>query len=290
MSHIERFLDYLIVEKGLSKNTLEAYKRDIGKFTKFITEDSKDILNLKRSDIVGFIGFLRESNYSSPSIARCLASIRGLFRFLQIEKAIDEDPTEDLQTLQRWQRLPKAISKTEVEGILSAPGEKPVEIRNAAMLELLYSSGLRVSELVSLNTGDINFEAGFLTVTGKGSKQRVVPVNDIAIKKINRYLSDARPKIIKGRFSPYLFLAQGGRPMTRQRFWQAMKGYGRKIGIEVSPHTLRHSFATHLLEGGADLRSVQKMLGHADISTTQIYTKVSSETLKKVIKEFHPRG
>jgi integrase/recombinase XerD len=209
-----------------------------------------------------------------------------------IQNLIQEDPSETLQAPKRWERLPKALSISDIRSFLelnSSPG-KPTMIRDCVMLELLYSSGLRVSELVSLKLDDIHLDAGFLRVLGKGSKERIVPVNTRAIEKLKAYINQQRSEILKKRFSSYLFITGRGKPMTRQRFWQTIKALGRRSGIELSPHTLRHSFATHLLEGGADLRSVQKMLGHSDISTTQIYTKVTTERIKKVYTKHHPRA
>jgi len=215
-----------------------------------------------------------------------------LCKYLIIENVIKEDPSENLQTPKRWERLPKSLSVSEVRSFLEldTPIDKPTMMRDSVMLELLYSSGLRVSELVSLKVEDINLEAGFIRVLGKGSKERVVPVNIRAIGRLRGYLNKARQEILKKRQSSYLFVTGRGRSLTRQRFWQTIKTLGRKKGIDLSPHTLRHSFATHLLEGGADLRSVQKMLGHSDISTTQIYTKVTTERLKKVYTKHHPRA
>jgi integrase/recombinase XerD len=207
-----------------------------------------------------------------------------------MENIIREDPSENLQTPKKWERLPKALSIEEVMYLLETRTDNPMFLRDSAMLELLYSSGLRVSELVFLKAGDINFEAGFLRVKGKGSKERVVPINLRALDKVKRYIKELRPGILKKRQSDYLFVTSRGRGMTRQRFWQTIKKYGKQIGVELSPHTLRHCFATHLLEGGADLRSVQKMLGHSDIATTQIYTKVSTDRIKKVYSKHHPRA
>jgi integrase/recombinase XerD len=209
-----------------------------------------------------------------------------------IQNLIQEDPSETLQAPKRWERLPKALSISDIRSFLEMKSSlnKPTMIRNCVMLELLYSSGLRVSELVSLKLDDIHLDAGFLRVLGKGSKERIVPVNTRAIEKLKMYINKQRPEILKKKFSSYLFITGRGKPMTRQRFWQTIKALGRRSGIELSPHMLRHSFATHLLEGGADLRSVQKMLGHSDISTTQIYTKVTTDRIKKVYTKHHPRA
>jgi len=286
------FLTYLSVEKGLSKNTIESYSIDLKKFQDFLSLKNKNFASFTRADVVDFIETLRNKGYSISSTCRFISSIKSLCKYLIIENVIKEDPSENLQTPKRWERLPKSLTVSEVRSFLEldTPIDKPIMMRDSVMLELLYSSGLRVSELVSLKVEDINLEAGFIRVLGKGSKERVVPVNIRAIGRLRGYLNKARQEILKKRQSSYLFVTGRGRSMTRQRFWQTIKTLGRKKGIDLSPHTLRHSFATHLLEGGADLRSVQKMLGHSDISTTQIYTKVTTERLKKVYTKHHPRA
>jgi len=286
------FLTYLSVEKGLSKNTIESYSIDLKKFQDFLSLKNKNFNSFTRADVVDFIETLRNKGYSISSTCRFISSIKSLCKYLIIENVIKEDPSENLQTPKRWERLPKSLTVSEVRSFLEldTPIDKPIMMRDSVMLELLYSSGLRVSELVSLKVEDINLEAGFIRVLGKGSKERVVPVNIRAIGRLRGYLNKARQEILKKRQSSYLFVTGRGRSLTRQRFWQTIKTLGRKKGIDLSPHTLRHSFATHLLEGGADLRSVQKMLGHSDISTTQIYTKVTTERLKKVYTKHHPRA
>jgi integrase/recombinase XerD len=286
------FLTYLSVEKGLSKNTIESYSIDLKKFQDFLSLKNKNFASFTRADVVDFIETLRNKGYSISSTCRFISSIKSLCKYLIIENVIKEDPSENLQTPKRWERLPKSLTVSEVRSFLEldTPIDKPTMMRDSVMLELLYSSGLRVSELVSLKVEDINLEAGFIRVLGKGSKERVVPVNIRAIGRLRGYLNKARQEILKKRQSSYLFVTGRGRSLTRQRFWQTIKTLGRKKGIDLSPHTLRHSFATHLLEGGADLRSVQKMLGHSDISTTQIYTKVTTERLKKVYTKHHPRA
>ncbi len=201
-----------------------------------------------------------------------------------------EDPSENLQTPARWERLPKAISVADVLRLLEAIEGGDLALRDLAMLELMYASGLRVSELVNLRVEDVNLDAGFVRVIGKGSRERVVPVSERTIGNVRKYMKQLRSSLLKGKESPYLFISLRGTALTRQRFWQTIKEYGRRVGIKVSPHVIRHSFATHLLEGGADLRSIQKMLGHSDISTTQIYTKVTSDRLKKVYEKYHPRA
>ncbi|MFH1703306.1 MAG: site-specific tyrosine recombinase XerD [Nitrospirota bacterium] len=292
MELLREFLTYLSVEKGLSKNTIESYSIDLKKFQDFLSLKNKNFASFARADVVDFIETLRNKGYSISSTCRFISSIKSLCKYLIIENVIREDPSENLQTPKRWERLPKSLTVSEVRFFLEldTPIDKPIMMRDSVMLELLYSSGLRVSELVSLKVEDINLEAGFIRVLGKGSKERVVPVNIRAIGRLRGYLNKARQEILKKRQSSYLFVTGRGRSLTRQRFWQTIKTLGRKKGIDLSPHTLRHSFATHLLEGGADLRSVQKMLGHSDISSTQIYTKVTTERLKKVYTKHHPRA
>ncbi|MBI4683768.1 MAG: site-specific tyrosine recombinase XerD [Nitrospirae bacterium] len=290
MKLLKDFLIYISAERGLSTNTVESYSRDIALFQKFLSSQDKTLNSFSKKDITGFLGRIKDKGYSLSSMCRFISSIRGFCKYLLIEKIVSEDPSENLQTPKKWERLPKALNIKDVMALLNRRGEKATFLRDSAMLELLYSSGLRVSELVLLKLGDMNFEAGFLRVMGKGSKERVVPANLRALEKAKRYIKELRPELLKKRSSDYLFVTNRGKPMTRQRFWQTIKECGRQVGVELSPHTLRHCFATHLLEGGADLRSVQKMLGHSDISTTQIYTKVSTERIRKVYSEHHPRA
>lgn len=300
MELLKRFASYLSVEKGLSKNTVDSYSRDITGFAEFLEPGQKRLDAFSKEDIIEFLDKMRNEAYSTASVCRFISSVKGLCRFLLMEDIIKEDPTENLQSPKKWERLPKALSVDEIKKILDvskstkgagkSPAQKALTFRNSSMVEMLYSSGLRVSELVSLRLKDINFDAGFLRVTGKGSKERIVPVNQRAKERLKQYISEFRQVSLKKRQSDYLFVTGRGRPMTRQRFWQAVKAYGKQLGIDLSPHTMRHSFATHLLEGGADLRSLQKMLGHSDISTTQLYTKVTTDRVKKVYLEHHPRA
>ena len=300
MDLLSDYLAYLSVEKGLAANTIQSYRMDLNKFEDFLSTRGKRLRSYSRDDIVDFLDTLRDGGCSTSSICRLISSVRSLCRYLLMEKIISEDPSENLQSPKKWERLPKALSINQVRDILSTPGtpkgpkkrtmDHALFSRNSAMLELLYSSGLRVSELVTLRMEDINFEAGFIRILGKGSKERVVPVNQRAMDKVKQYIADSRQAFLKNKYSAYLFVTGRGAPMTRQRFWQAIRGYGKQHGIDLSPHTMRHSFATHLLEGGADLRSLQKMLGHSDISTTQVYTKVTMDRVKKVYREHHPRA
>jgi integrase/recombinase XerD len=291
---LKEFLTYLSAEKGLSRNTVESYNLDLGKFCGFLTSEGRDPVSFSKADIIDFMEQLRDGDYSASSICRFLSSIKGLCKYLLMEGLIKEDPSENLHAPKKWERIPKSLGVSEVRSFLDSSSScnisGPLTIRDSVMFELLYSSGLRVSELVLLKIEDVNFDAGFLRVIGKGSKERIVPLHRRALKRLKNYLQDERPRILKKKQSPFLFVTRRGSPMTRQRFWQTIKNFGKKIGIEISPHAMRHSFATHLLEGGADLRSVQKLLGHSDISTTQIYTKVTADRLKQVYSKHHPRA
>ncbi|MDI6729514.1 MAG: site-specific tyrosine recombinase XerD [Thermodesulfovibrionales bacterium] len=299
ISLLNRFLSYITVERGLSKNTVESYYMDLKGFFNYLATSQP--LNVStsaftREDIVNYMGKLKDDGHSTSSVCRFVSSIKSFSKFLVTEKIISEDPTETLRLPMQWERLPKALGMDDIKKLLNLDHEpsafslQPLFVRDSAMLELMYSSGLRVSEIISIKVNDLNFEGGFLRVTGKGSKERVVPMNHRAMEKIKKYTQELRPDLLKNRQSPYLFLTNRGMPMTRQRFWQALKKFGDMVGLELTPHVIRHSFATHLLEGGADLRSVQKMLGHADISTTQIYTKVTVDRIRKVYLEHHPRA
>ncbi|MBI4824502.1 MAG: site-specific tyrosine recombinase XerD [Nitrospirae bacterium] len=293
MEMVKDFLVYLTVEKGLSENTVKSYSQDLRRFQGFLKRTGRGI-PFSRQDIMGFLDSMRIEGLSISSICRVMSCLRELSKYLLIEGIIDEDPTENLQSPKKWQTLPKALSLDEIkellEGLKHPASKGSLTLRDSAMIELLYSSGLRVSELIRLRTYDINFEAGFIRVIGKGSKERVVPVSQRALDMVKLYMKTARSLLLRKSLSEYLFLTQRGKHMTRQRFFQALKGYGKKAGLNLSPHTLRHSFATHMLEGGADLRSLQKMLGHSDISSTQIYTKVSMDRAKRVYALHHPRA
>jgi integrase/recombinase XerD len=288
---LKRYLDYLAVEKGLAHNSVEAYRRDMLKYFHCMRMKQPD--GITQSDVVSFLALLSSDGIAAPSAARSLAAIRGFHKFLLIDKLASTDPTVNMETPRGWKRLPKSLSFPDVETLLSQPDSAtPLGLRDKAMLELLYATGLRVSELVGLKLQDVNLERGFLVVMGKGSKERVVPMGDIAAAAIRQYVGAGRPFLLNSGDSDYVFISSRRRGITRQMFWERMKYYTHKAGIgkNISPHTLRHSFATHLLDNGADLRAVQAMLGHADISTTQIYTHVSRERLKKVHEKYHPRG
>ena len=292
---LREFLNFCRMEKGLSANSLQAYTRDLERFAAFSASDQqipgRETLHL-------YLNSLYRAGLSGRSVARHLASLRGYYGFLIQESKIEADPTENIATPKQWQNIPKFLNREQVEGLLAAPDRtKPNGLRDYAMLELLYATGLRVSELCALRMTDVEANYGILRVTGKGNKQRIVPVGRPALQAIEEWLRSGRPQLLKKRrASPYLFVtsrggAQAGK-MTRQMFWILLKNYGRKAGIfhNLSPHVLRHSFATHLLEGGADLRSVQTMLGHADISTTQVYTHVMRSRLRNIVDEHHPRA
>ena len=286
------YLDYLAVEKGLAKNSLLSYARDLRGLGRWLAERDVDVENVERSHLTRYFQSLRTGGISARSVARALAGIRGFFRFLVSERPLQHDPTENLERPKLWSTLPNSLQPSEVDALLAAPDRtKPAGLRDAAMLELLYASGLRVSELIRVKVEDLVLDASFLRTIGKGSKERVVPFGESARQAILTYLETGRAHFDK-RGDEHLFLSNRGRPMSRQAFWMKIAKYARQAGFtgRISPHMLRHSFATHLLENGADLRSVQMMLGHADISTTQIYTHVSRARLKKMYDQFHPRA
>jgi len=291
---IDQYLNFLLVEKGLSRTTLESYSRDLVRYQEFIQDSgSRNISETDTALILKHMIALRNAGLGARSRARHLVSIRGFYRFAVQEKVLKHDPSRLVDLPKTGLKLPDVLSVEEVSQLLSTPDPaKPIGARDAAMLELLYAAGLRVSELVNLKLQDINLEAGFVRVLGKGSKERVVPIGLPAKEKIEFYLENSKKILLKNRISPYLFVARAAKPMTRQGFWKLLRRYAAQAHLnkKVTPHSLRHSFATHLLEGGADLRAVQIMLGHVDISTTQIYTHVTRKHLKDLHKRFHPRG
>ncbi len=291
---IDQFLSYLVVEKGLSKKTLDAYSNDINRYRDFLCENKRSRFTEEDTPLIlQHLILLRKSGLGARSRARHLVSIRSLYRFLVEEKILRHDPARLIDLPKVSLRLPHVLSVQEIELLLKAPDTKKHNgIRDTAMLELLYAAGLRVSELVNVKLQDVNLEAGFVRIFGKGSKERIVPIGFHAREKINFYLKNSRSVFLKQISSPYLFVARAGKPMTRQGFWKLLRRYAVQAGLnkKISPHSFRHSFATHLLEGGADLRAVQIMLGHVDISTTQIYTHVTRDHLKKLHQKFHPRG
>jgi len=292
VTYLPIFLDFLTVEKGLAKNSLSAYSTDLRNFGRYLADQKLELERVERINIVRYFQSLRSAGISARSVARALAAIRGMFRFLVAERHLKHDPTENLENPKIWTNLPKSLQPFEVEALLGAPDrETPEGLRDRAMLELLYATGLRVSELIHVKVDDLVMDAGFLRTIGKGSKERIVPFGDTARDAINDYVDRGRRELDK-HGDVHLFLSNRGRPMSRQSFWMKIVKYARMAGVKshISPHVLRHSFATHLLENGADLRSVQMMLGHSDISTTQIYTHVSRARLQKMYETFHPRA
>jgi len=291
---IEEFLNYLLVERGLSENTISAYRADLYKYTDFLTQKKKrfHLDEVSRNDIRDYMIFRKERGLSGNSISRNLVAIKVFHRFLLREKYIKEDITSVLDSPKLWKHLPEALSLSEVEEILKKPNVKNwMGLRDRAALELMYATGLRVSELVNLNIENVNLDIGFVRCLGKGSKERIVPIGRKSQVALEHYLKKSRTKLLKTQSVNILFLSRLGKKISRQSFWKMIKKYARLAGIEkdITPHTLRHSFATHLLEGGADLRVVQEMLGHADIATTQIYTHINKERLKSIHHKFHPR-
>lgn len=290
----DRYVNYLLVEKGLAANSIDSYCRDLACYFDFLT--SHGIFKVSDTDaahILKHLIMLREAGLGTSSRARHLVSLRGFYKFLVQEKLLTQDPSRLVDLPKKKLKLPDVLSVAEIEQLLAAPDiRKPNHMRNLAMLELLYAAGLRVTELVTLKVQDVNLEAGFVRVLGKGSKERIVPMGEKSQQTIRWYISNTRPTLLKDRVSGYLFVARAGRAMSRQSFWKILKGYAAQAGLKkkISPHSLRHSFASHLLEGGADLRSVQVMLGHVDISTTQIYTHVAKDQLKRMHRKYHPRG
>jgi integrase/recombinase XerD len=291
---IDTYIDHLRVSRRLADNTVESYARDLGMLSRFAEESGKSIEQLSRADLEAFVRGLLTGGMSPRSVARAVACVRGFYRFLVLDRRIEADPAADLQAPRAWAALPRYLSVEEVDSLIAQPDiTTPKGVRDRALIEVLYATGLRVSELVGLRAPDLNLESGYLTCTGKGNKQRIVPLGDEAALWVKRYVVEGRPALLKKRASPWLFVnARGGAKLTRVGFWKILKEYGRQAGIthELSPHVLRHSFATHLLARGADLRSIQMMLGHADLSTTQIYTHVLEERLRAVYEKFHPRA
>ncbi len=290
---IDEFMNYLSVERGLAKNTLMAYRRDLDKYIDYLSQKGiKAAAPVKREHVSDFMFDLKKHDMSATTIGRNLAAIKMFHRFLVRENLSKEDPTTLVDTPKLWQRVPSVLTLGEIEAMIAAAsGRKPQQIRDAAILEIFYASGLRVSELADLKTGSIDHDVGFVRAVGKGSKERIIPLGKKAREAVQKYLLKARPQLLKSQTNDVLFLSRLGKKISRQSLWAVIKLYARRANIKktIKPHTLRHTFATHLLEHGADLRSVQEMLGHADISTTQIYTHVDKERLKKVHKEFHPR-
>jgi integrase/recombinase XerD len=292
-AYLDSFLNTLAVEKGLAARTLEAYSHDLNLLANFLAGQEVNSWEESRSNhLRAYFHWLKERGLSPPSVARNMVAVRQFYRFLQKEEVISENPMPAFVSRSHARKLPQVLGQEDVRRLLSQPDpSKPLGMRDQAMIELLYATGIRVSELVSLQTRQVNLEGNYVVVRGKGAKVRMVPFGQWAREKLVGYLDGIRPRLLRKRESVFLFLTRSGRPLTRQGFWKLIRGYALAAGIEkrVTPHTLRHSFATHLLEGGADLRSVQSMLGHSDISTTQIYTHLSRSHLKEAHRRFHPR-
>jgi integrase/recombinase XerD len=288
---IEDFITAIRVEKGLSNNTIQSYRNDLNILCEFLGGKKKSLLTTERDDLVGLLTRLKDEGKSDASIARLMSSVRGFFKFALTEKLIKRDPTAYMSTRKAWQTLPRFLTQEEVDKLLEQPDlNDDAGVRDRAMLELLYATGLRVSELVSLRMADVELEAGSLSCFGKGSKQRRIPIGRSSIRFLKNYFT-ARQRMLEGNRSDLLFVERNGNPITRQKFWKIITRYGESAGLgHVTPHMLRHSFATALIENGADLRSVQMMLGHSNINTTQVYTHVTNERLKSAYKQFHPRS
>jgi integrase/recombinase XerD len=290
---LDRYLDFLIVEKGLAAQTIEAYSRDLVRYISFLAKSGRTTVSEADTPLIlKYLISMREDGLNARSRARHLVSIRGFYRFLAQEQMLSSDPSRLIDLPKSGLKLPDVLTIEEVKRLLEAPDpKKPSGCRDAAMLELLYAAGLRVSELTTLKLQDVNLTAGYVRVFGKGAKERVVPIGQYAQEKIRTYTTGARQALLKDRISATLFVARAGKPLSRQGFWKLIKRYALRAGLRkvITPHTLRHSFASHLLEGGADLRAVQTMLGHADIATTQIYTHVARDHLKYLHQKFHPR-
>jgi len=296
---IDKFLNYLTVEKGFSRNTTEAYKNDLNQLVGFLEEEAKGGTVLPwtafdRQAVLSYLTNLKERRYAATTVARKVAAIKSFFGFLVAEGLVKENPTRDVPSPRVGKSLPKPISITQARQLLEETEKRatPEAKRDKAMLQLLYASGMRVSELVSLNLKDVDTEGGYVRCFGKGGKERLIPIHSQAVAALKEYINQGHPRLKPGGGEDALFLNRRGERLTRQGLWQIIKGYAKaaKLGVEITPHTLRHSFATHMLSGGADLRSVQELLGHANISTTQVYTHLTTEHVRKAYEKSHPRA
>jgi integrase/recombinase XerD len=291
---LPRYLNHLLIERGVTQNTLEAYRRDLRRYFQFLLQ--KDITKLQEVEpevIIEYLVQIKGEGLSANSMNRALAALRGLYKYLLQEKIIGQSPLVNIELAKVWMRLPDTISKEEMNVILIQPGNQTAAaMRDTAMLELLYATGIRVSELINLTMNSVNWQVGFLVVMGKGSKERIVPIGKTAYDCTRLYVDKSRPQLMQKKITDVLFLNRFGTKFTRQGLWKIVIRYAQKAGLQkkVHPHTFRHSFASHLLEGGADLRTVQVMLGHADISTTQIYTHITRDRLREIHAKYHPRG
>ena len=293
------FLDYLRIEKGLAPLSIRAYTTDIGQFAEFLEKKKRVLLNARRADLREFLQQLFSHQLDGRSVGRKLSALRHLYRYLLLDKVIEHDPTLNIETPRQWKVLPKSLARDEMDATLAAPlhtvgrttrNSAALAARDHAMLEVLYAGALRVSEMANSKLEDLKLEAGYMLVRGKGDKERVVPLGKSAQQALSAYLAHARPVLVLAKSSPLLFVASGGRRLTRQRIWQMVRGASAASGRKASPHMLRHSCATHMVENGADLRTVQTILGHADISTTQVYTHLALDRLRTVYQKHHPRG
>ena len=297
---IGNFLNYLTVEKGFPPNTIAAYRNDLNQLAGFIEEEAAKRgsippwASFDRQSMLSYLLDLRQRNYAATTIARKVAAVRSFFKFMVAEGLIKANPIQDVRSPKIGRSLPKPISFSQVRRLIEQPGKlsTPEAKRDRAMLELLYASGMRVSELVSLNLGDVDLEGGYVRCLGKGNKERVIPIYEQAVLAVKEYIEETRPQLMRNDDEKALFLNPRGERLTRQGFWQKLKGYAKSANLEseVTPHTLRHSFATHMLSGGADLRSVQELLGHANISTTQVYTHLTTEHIRRTYEQSHPRA
>jgi integrase/recombinase XerD len=291
---VDAYLTHLRIERRLADHTLESYGRDLQRLGTYSGDLGKPLQQLSRRDLESFVDALIAEGLSPRSVARTVAGVRGFYRFAALTRHLDANPADDMQAPRAWPALPHFLGVDEIERLIQQPDvSAPRGLRDRALIEVLYATGLRVSELIRLRASDLNLEAGYLSTTGKGHKQRIVPIGDQAAAWLTKYIRDGRPALVGKRASPWLFVnARRGSGLSRVGFWKILKGYGSQAGLSrtLSPHVLRHSFATHLLEHGADLRSIQMMLGHADLSTTQIYTHVLEARLRAVYDRFHPRA
>ena len=291
---LDAFIDNIWIEKGLSQNTLDSYRSDLEQFSKWLKKNNLSYLKTSKKEILSYLSFLFQKGLGSKTVARKLSSLKSFFRYLVFKSIIPNDPSSEVETPKLLKSIPKSISEKEVEALLAAPDEKTdIGLRDKTMIETLYSCGLRISELTNLELLNLNLRQGVIRVIGKGQKERLVPMGDQLIGLLELYISSSRKNLLNKRHSDFLFLSTRGQRMTRQSFWHRIKHYCSASGFEpdkISPHVLRHAFATHLLNNGADLRVVQLLLGHSDLNTTQIYTEVARQRLKRLHTEHHPRG
>jgi integrase/recombinase XerD len=294
---VSSFLDYLKVEKGLAKLTVSAYQSDLAQYSEFLQKRKRALRDARRQDVRDFLNSLLSNGVDGRSVARKLSTLRHFYKYLLLDRYIDADPTLNIDSPKQWKVLPKSLAKDEVESVLQGPPRakddrlsQGLAMRDRAILEVFYAGALRVSEIINVKLEDLKLEMGYMLVRGKGDKERIVPLGRAAQEVVQAYLRDARPLLAAGKSSPALFIARGAKRITRQRVWQMVKAASAQSGRHASPHMLRHSCATHMVENGADLRTVQTILGHADISTTQVYTHLALDRLNRVYKQHHPRS